>query len=79
VDGQTYLNVQFVERTDTIDLTYVIQLSSDLLTWSPAAPLTQLSATPNADGVTQTVAFQVGPSISSGSAALFTRISVTVP
>jgi hypothetical protein len=72
----TYLSLIYTKVLGATDLTYVVQQSSDLLTWSPASPTNVVLAD---DGVTQTIKAQVPiPTVPPNTPnKLFLRLSVS--
>jgi hypothetical protein len=77
-DGKKYLNLSYVRRIDRATLNYVIAVSDNLSTWDRTqAQVVQVgAATPNADGITETVKFRVlaDPAITGHK---FVRVEVT--
>ena len=79
VSGGVYLTLTFTRVIAETDITYVPQVSSDLLTWNSGTnDLAPVSTTNNADGLTQTgVVRDLTPLTSGG--RRFIRLSVTMP
>ncbi|WP_395750163.1 hypothetical protein [Prosthecobacter sp.] len=72
----------YPRRIAASDLTYTVQTSPDLSNGSwgtPAGEVTEIGATPNGDGVTETVTVRIGPAMSSGNARHFVRLKITSP
>ena len=60
-----YFQVSYPRRIGALDLSYTIEISDDLATWSQAGSNYQvLSIAPNGDGVTETVTVRVLPAMS---------------
>jgi hypothetical protein len=78
IGGTNYLTLTYTEDIFATDLTYVPEVSSDLMIWNAGASyVVPVSTTPNADGVTETVIVrEVAPM---GSVPGFIRLEVTVP
>ena len=82
VDGQSYLYFSYRRWISTASaVQYVVETSSDLLSWS--AEGSDLEAvgtpTPNADGVTETVTVRLVPSLSTpGASRKFIRLRVSL-
>ena len=72
--GQTYLTLSFNRRAVATDLSYSIEASTDLVTWTPVPGLTYTAGTPARVTAQDTVA--VG---SSGAARRFLRVRVSQP
>jgi len=78
-DGQVYLTISYPRLIGALQLSYIVEISNDLANWSsPSAQITELSAVPNPDGVTETVTDRVSPSISGGGPP-FARVRVSSP
>lgn len=77
-DGKKYLNLSYVRRIDRATLNYVVAVSDDLSSWDRTqTQIVQIgAATPNADGITETVTFRVlsAPAITERK---FVRVEVT--
>ena len=79
-DGKHYFTYAFRQLINPGTLTYGIETSPDLITWTavPAQNLQQVgTAVPTGDGVTQVVTFRILPSIEDSPAASFVRLKVT--
>ncbi len=78
-DGKPYLTYSYRRRIDSGGLQYVVEVSGDLGTWSSgASEVEQIgAATPNADGVTETVTLRVKPAIGAGGGR-YVRLRVSV-
>ncbi|MBK8036327.1 MAG: hypothetical protein IPK22_04225 [Verrucomicrobiaceae bacterium] len=75
--GQKYLCMQFRRRIQRAGLNYIVETSTDLLTWDDTgASVVEKSAVPTGDGTTETVTVRVTPSIDLGGAK-FVRLRVT--
>ncbi len=75
--GQRFLCLQYRRRIQRAGLTYVIETSSDLLTWDDTgASIVEKSIVPTGDGITETVTVRVTPAIELGGAK-FVRLRVT--
>ena len=76
--GAPHLAVSYRRLIAPGSLTYTLQTSSDLSTWTdPASPPELLGTSPNADGLTETVFVRVNPAL--GVAPAFVRIQITTP
>ena len=64
-DGKTYLVYRYDRRRTSLDLTFGLEFSTDLVTWSATSQQTELigTPTPNADGVTERVVTRVLPDV----------------
>jgi hypothetical protein len=81
-DLQPYLVLRYRRLLAPGSLAYTVQLSPDLQSWSPAtaAQAEFLGATPNGDGLTETVALRLRPSLSTpGHTTRHVRVEVRVP
>jgi hypothetical protein len=66
-DGARYLTVTYPRRIDADGLTYTLEVSDDLQTWSSAVPLEEVQIAPGTDRTTEFVTLQVmAPSDSAG-------------
>ncbi len=75
-----YLALTYTQVISATDLTYTVQVSSDLQTWVSGSNYTTAPvATINPGGVTQTVTVQAAAPMSSGAPAQFIRLQVTGP
>ncbi|MBL9185109.1 MAG: M36 family metallopeptidase [Verrucomicrobiaceae bacterium] len=75
--GQKYLCMQFRRRIQRAGLNYIVETSTDLLTWDDTgASVVEKSAVPTGDGTTETVTVRVTPSSDLGGAK-FVRLRVT--
>jgi hypothetical protein len=65
-DGKTYLVFRYDRRRGALDLTYSLEFSTDLATWSATSQQTELTAPPtlNADNTTERVVTRVLPDVS---------------
>lgn len=78
-DGLTYLQYAYLRRTDAPQLTYLVEVSSDLTNWQSGAGVTQeLSTIPSGDGFTNLVTVRVLPAITPASPKRFVRLEVSV-
>jgi len=80
-DSKTYLIFNYRRIIGGGGLTYIVETSTNLTGWSSTnSDLEEISATPDADGVTQDVQVRVHPSISMLPAgSKFIRLRVTSP
>ncbi|WP_395736525.1 choice-of-anchor tandem repeat GloVer-containing protein [Prosthecobacter sp.] len=81
-DGQKYLMFVYPRRIAASDLTYTVQTSPDLSAGSwgtPPGDITEVGATPNGDGVTETVTVRIGPAASSTTTRRYVRLRITSP
>ena len=79
ISGQQYLTLTYTQVIAATDITYVPQVSGDLITWTSGPSYTAIvSTTNNADGVTQTVVTRDLTPMS-GASARFIRLEVTKP
>lgn len=79
VNGNTYLTLTFTKVIANTDITYVPQVSSDLLTWnSGAGYVAAVGTTNNADGLTQTVVVRDATPLPVNGRR-FIRLAVTLP
>ena len=77
--GQQYLTLTYTAVIAATDITYVAQVCGDLASWASGTGYTALvSATNNADGMTQTVVMQDLTPVSSANAR-YMRLKVTRP
>ena len=75
LSGIRYPTLSYKQLIDAPDISYTVQVSGDLKTWT-SGNTSVLSATPNGDGVTQTVVVQALTPIGSTSRQ-FMRLQVT--
>jgi autotransporter-associated beta strand protein len=79
-DGKTYLTFTYLRRTDAPQVTYAVQVSDDLLSWSSApAESLEISAVPSGDGVTEIVTTRILPAIGASNPRRMARLSVSPP
>ncbi len=79
VNGSKYLTLTYTKVIAATDITYVPEVSGNLGTWaSGTGSLTTMSATNNADGVTQTVVVRDNTA-ETGTARRFVHLKVTSP
>lgn len=81
-DGLRYFMFTYPRRIAASGVTYTVQTSTDLTAggWStPAAQITEVGATPNADGITETVSVRIGPAIDGANPRRFARVMLTAP
>lgn len=77
-DGLRYLHCHYRRRTDAPQLSYTVEVSSDLNTWQSGPSFAQeISTSPTGDGVTELVTVRILPAITGGNPATFTRLHVT--
>ena len=77
MSGTNYLTLTYTKVIAATDLTYTVQVSTDLQTWnSGPSYTTTLNITPNLDGVTQTITEQSLVPLS-GVSKQFIRLEVT--
>jgi hypothetical protein len=75
-----YLTLTYTQVIPAIDLTYTVQVSTDLQQWYSGAGYTDPPvAADNSNGVTQTVTVQATAPINSNAPAQFIRLQVTGP
>jgi hypothetical protein len=78
--GSKYLTLSYTDVPARTDTTYTVQVSGDLKTWSSGSGFTsQVSATNNPDGVTETVVVQDLVPLVNGGTTRFMRLMVTDP
>lgn len=78
IGGNHYLTLTYTQDMFASGITYVPQVSSDLVHWfSGAGYVAPVSATPNGDGVTETVVVQCVTPM--GATPQFIRLQVTSP
>ena len=78
-NGSTYLTVSYTRLLGAPGISYIVEVSQDLLTWNSGSLYTQdLSAVDDGNGITQTVTVQVLQPVSA-TPHLFTRLRVTQP
>ena len=78
LSGTIYPALAYTKVIAATDLTYTVQVSSDLQTWNSGASYTAtVSATNNPDGVTQSVTIRSLASISEGSPQQFIRLQIS--
>jgi hypothetical protein len=76
-DGLTYLHYQYLRRTDAPQISYVVEVSSDLATWQSGSGFTQeISAPATGDGVTALVTVRVLPAVGA-TTRRFARVRVS--
>jgi hypothetical protein len=73
-DGLNYLEVSYPRRIGALDLSYVVETSSDLATWASSST-EAVSVVPTGDGITEMVTVRVLPALSSGGKK-FARVKV---
>ena len=77
ISGTYYLKLTYTKVIGSIDLTYTVEVSSDLQTWNSGSSYTAtLSVSPNLDGVTQTITEQSLVPLS-GASKKFIRLQVS--
>lgn len=77
-DSQTYLTYSYLSRTDYPQLTYTVQISTDLVNWTTPGT-TLLSAVPTGDGITQLVTVRILPYVTNGTSDYHVRLQITAP
>ena len=78
-NGSTFLTVSYTRLLGAAGISYIVEVSQDLLTWNSGSLYTQdVSAVDDGNGLTQTVTVQTLLPIS-GTPHLFTRLRVTQP
>ena len=78
ISSSNYLTLTYTKVLAATDLTYTVQISTDLQTWnSGASYTTTTSATNNPDGITQSVTVQSLVPLSNGSPRQFIRLQVS--
>jgi hypothetical protein len=79
-DGQRYLTYSYRRLLGVTGLTYSVQLSTDMQSWtSNTADYVELSATPNLGGASETVLVRVLPSLATPDIRKFVRVFVSTP
>ena len=81
-DGLPYLTFTYPRRIAAAGLIYTVQCSPDMSngSWSsPLGQITEISATPNPDGLTETVTVRISPAISGTNPHRFVRVAVSTP
>jgi subtilisin family serine protease len=78
-NGSTLLTMSYTRLLNAIGISYAVEVSPDLLTWSSGSLYTQeVSAVDDGNGMTQTVTVQALQPVN-GTPHLFTRLRVTQP
>jgi hypothetical protein len=78
-DGLKYLTASITRLIGGADLTYIVEVSNDLVTWSSdSSHLVQLNVQTDANGITETVTYRVLPAIDINSNK-FVRVRVNGP
>ena len=78
-NGSTFLTVSYTRLLGAAGISYIVEVSQDLLTWNSGSLYTQdVSAVDDGNGLTQTVTVQTLQPVS-GTPHLFTRLRVTQP
>ena len=73
-DGLTYLNYQYLRRTDAPQLSYGVEVSDNLTFWQSGTSVSQeVGTTPSGDGVTELVTVRILPA---GALHRFVRLVV---
>ena len=80
-DSQTYLIFNYRRIIGGGGLTYIVESSTELTSWtSSASDLEELSAMPDVDGVTEDVQVRLHPPLNTPSAGnKYIRLRVTAP
>lgn len=77
-DGLAYLHFHYLRRNDAPQLSYTVEVSSDLVEWKSGPAFTQeIAATSTGDGVTDLVTARILPELSTGNPRSFVRLRVT--
>jgi hypothetical protein len=77
-DGKRYLTLTYRKRLNATGLTYTVQTSSDLTTWTPNGPdIEPITTTPAGDGLTELVTVRIKPPLEDEGAKKFVRVEVT--
>jgi hypothetical protein len=78
-DGKTYLTLTYTRRLPPRDVTYHVETSTDLATWSEsAADIAELSSIDDGNGLTETVKARAKAAVTPG-LQCFLRLRVTQP
>ena len=78
--GNSYLTLTYTRNLAANDVTYAMEVSSDLATWGSGGGKTVVVSTTNsADGKTQTVVERDATVLGSGGAKRFARLKVSAP
>jgi hypothetical protein len=78
-DGLSYLTVSYRQLMGSMQISYNVEISNDLVNWSsPAGQITPIGVTPVGDGVTQIVTVRISPSMQNGGAT-FAHVRVSSP
>jgi len=76
----SYLTLTYTQVIAATDISYTVQVSTDLQTWNSGAGYTDPPvATPNGDGVTESVTVQAAAPEGGGGPGQFMRLEVTGP
>ncbi|MBK8476436.1 MAG: S8 family serine peptidase [Opitutaceae bacterium] len=78
-DGLSYLTFTYRRRLVRDNLTYHVETTSDLNSWTEAPRAAEISAIANSDGLTETVTFRLQPAIDAATQRRFVRLRVTTP
>jgi hypothetical protein len=79
LDGQTYLTIIYTRRLPPRDVTYHVETSTDLATWSESPlDIAELGATDDGNSLTQTVKTRATAPVTPG-AQRYLRLRVTQP
>ncbi len=77
--GKNYLTLTYAKVLAATDITYIVEVSPDMLTWSSGSGATVVvSTTNNSDGKTQTIVAR-DLTAESGTGGRFIRLKVTMP
>lgn len=79
-DGKLYLTLTYRRRLDAASngLTYAVQTSTDLITWTTNGPdIEPISTTPTGDSTTELVTVRIKPPLDGSSAKKFVQVRVT--
>ena len=78
ITGPSYMEISYPRLIGALDLTYMLEVSDELGTWSSAAGnFEAVSTIANGDGVTQTITVRLLPAFA-GAPKKFARVRVTV-
>jgi hypothetical protein len=78
-DGLSFLTLTYRRRLTRNGLTYHIETSPDLKTWTEISSPEKISASANGDSLTETVVVRLLPSIDATTPRRFARLKVTTP
>lgn len=77
-DGQTYLTLTYLRRSDAPQLTYTVFVSDDFLVWESGPAFSEeIGATLTGDSASELVTVRILPAIAAATPRLFARVAVS--